>query len=363
MATPFIKELKQFALAIDIVNDTVLKEIEKLLNRYFLNSLQADTYEVRVPARSGTKGEIYLETLWISDNTKGCTSPLYHDRDRKTIRGHTSYSVIHNKPLWIVEKDHNYLKPDGSYIDLWSDVTDLPAYRDWGDLLFRTSIIVPFGSPPIGFLNVEFKRLIEPSSSSQAELKEVAATIEIFYGLYLSRQIQTKNTEKAVQNINVTLSRCPLDKRSLFFAFSKNADPEVVGIIKDELSQISDIRIVNWDEIYESGNIHAQMRKEILGAEYAVCYFSEPTDNEDSEILYVDNPNVVFESGMFHALTSDPNGRSNWIPIREEKSTSPPFDFAADRLLIVKRTAQEKLDEKKFRVSFKRRLESLIQDL
>lgn len=360
MPTPFIKELKQFALAIDIVNETVLRDIGNLLDNYFMNSLQADTYEVRVPAQSGTNGEIYLTTLWTGNKGKRCTSPLY--RDDKTIRGHTSYAVIHNKPLWITAENNDYLTPDGNYVDLWSNVTNLPAYRDWGDTLFRTSIILPFGSPPIGFMNVEFRRLIEPSPSSQGELREVAEIIEIFYGLYLSRQTQTRNTEKAVQNINVILSRCPLEKSSLFFAFPNNADPEVVGIIKDELSQIPEIRIVNWDEIYEAGNIHAQMRKEILGADYAVCYFSEPTDSKDSEILYVDNPNVVFESGMFHALTSNQDGQSSWIPIREQKSSSPPFDFAADRLLIVKRNAQQKLNERQFRGDFQRRLESLIQD-
>ena len=59
MSTPVIKEVKQFALAVDIVNETVLRDIDNLLDNYFVNSLQADTYDVRVPVQSGTNGEIY----------------------------------------------------------------------------------------------------------------------------------------------------------------------------------------------------------------------------------------------------------------------------------------------------------------
>ena len=362
MTTPFIKELKQFALAVDIVNGTVLKNIESLLDNYFKKSLKANAYEIRVPAQAGTRGEVYLETLWSSINDK-FTSPLYDNNG--SIRGHTSYAVINNKPLWVKSKDNSCLKPEGDYVDLWSKVTDLPSYRDWGEMSLRTSIILPLGSPPIGFMNVEFKRLLEPSSIAKEELKEVAEIIEIFYRLYKSHQIQTNNTERAVKNIKVKLSRCPLEQSSLFFAFSKNADSEVVGIIKSELSQFSEIRVVYWDDMHDAGNIHVQMTQEILDAEYGVCYFSEPKDkdNEDTEILYVDNPNVVFEAGMFHALTSNQKGRSSWIPIREEKSGNIPFDFAADRLLIIKRNAKQKLNEQELRSDIKRRLKSLIEEV
>ena len=62
---------------------------------------------------------------------------------------------------------------------------------------------------------------------------------------------------------------------------------------------------------------------------------------------------------MFHALTSNQDGQSNWIPIREEKSSSSPFDFAADRMLIVNRNAQQKLNEQQFRLDIKKRLDFL----
>ena len=58
---------------------------------------------------------------------------------------------------------------------------------------------------------------------------------------------------------------------------------------------------------------------------------------------YDDNANVVFEAGMLHARTlvsSDTEGGepAGWIPVREKASPDPPFDFAAERILVVPRT-------------------------
>ncbi len=59
---------------------------------------------------------------------------------------------------------------------------------------------------------------------------------------------------------------------------------------------------------------------------------------------FEDNPNVLFEAGMFqmlHQLRDDPADSevARWIPVREaeELTTDIPFDFAADRIVIVPR--------------------------
>lgn len=77
MPTSFTKELKQFALSVDIVNKAILNHVGNLLSDYFRNSLQANTYEVRVPVASGTIGERYLGTLWSCDG-KRFTTPLHN---------------------------------------------------------------------------------------------------------------------------------------------------------------------------------------------------------------------------------------------------------------------------------------------
>lgn len=355
MLSSFAKELKQFSLSVDIVNDTVLNHIGTLLEDYFKNSLQANTYEIRVPVASGTTGERYLGTLWSCDGQQ-FTTPLHYEDG--SIRGHTSYAVLYNKPIWVVASDKGYLQPDGEYLDLWSNVKDLPKYRGWGDQNLRTSIIVPFGSPAIGFLNVEFSNYLEPTISAQEDFQEIARSVEILYQLCHAYQTQAKNTEKAVRSINTRVSRSPLLKATIFFAFPSRADSEIIGIVKSILANYSEsLDVVSWDEMQGAGNIHAQMRKAIVTAEYGICYFSQPNESSNQ---FVDNPNVVFEAGMFHALTSSSDGESRWIPIREEHSGTPPFDFAADRILNIRRNTEGKLNKQAIQAELSKRLEALL---
>jgi hypothetical protein len=63
---------------------------------------------------------------------------------------------------------------------------------------------------------------------------------------------------------------------------------------------------------------------------------------------------------MFHALTSSSGGQSRWIPLREEHSGAPPFDFAADRLLKIGRNSNGQLNEQAFRSEIKKRLNALL---
>lgn len=355
MPSPFVKELKQFALTVDIVNEDVLRQTESLLKNYFEESLNVSAYEIRISASSGTQGERYLSTLW-SCSGKKFTTPLFYDDG--SVRGHTSYAVLNDKPLWIVSEDKSYLQPGGEYRELWSNVDDLPEYREWPDSRFRTSIIVPLGSPSIGFLNLEFDDEFEPIESAKEELSEIAEAITILCQLCDTYRLQIENTQRAVKNIDTAIPRNPLFKPSIFFAFSSQADLEVVGIIKDAIASCSaTLNVVNWDEMYDSGNVHAHMREAIISAEYGICYFSQPDLQSN---LFVDNPNVIFEAGMFHALTSSVDGKSRWIPIREENSSAPPFDFAADRLLNVHRDSTGKLNSQAFRAEIAKRLEALL---
>jgi hypothetical protein len=355
MPTSFAKELKQFALSVDIVNEAILNHVGNLLGDYFRNSLQASTYEIRVPAASGIIGERYLGTLWSCDGQR-FTTPLYNDDG--SVRGHTSYAVLNNKPMWIVANDRGYLMPNGEYKDLWSQAKDLPQYRGWGEKQFRTSIIIPFGSPCIGFINLEFLNYFEPTIAAQEEFKEIAKSVEILYQLCNAHRSQTENTENAVRSINTRVPRSPLLKATLFFAFSSRADLEVIGIVKEVLASYSTtLDIISWDEMQGSGNIHAQMREAIVTAEYGICYFSQP---DLATNLFVDNPNVIFEAGMFHALTSSPSGQSRWIPIREECSGAPPFDFAADRLLNIRRNTEGNLNSQAFRSEISKRLKAVL---
>jgi hypothetical protein len=359
MATQFVRELKQFALAVDIVNTEVLSEIGHLLGKYFRESLKADMYEVRVNAPAGTQGERFLRTIWSHDDQE-YTTPLLRD-DGKTPRGHTEYAVLHNKPLWIVSVGGGYLDRSQEYEDLWSKVTDLPAYRGWPNEKYSTSIIIPIGKPAIGFLNLEFCQRLDLCSSAKDELQQVSDIIEIFYRLHEAYLTQAHNTNNAIRNLNAWVSHSPLLKPTLFFAFSSRADEAVVGVVKQVLADYSEeLTIVHWDEISTLGNINLKIRNIIVSAVYGICYFSEPA-TVTKEDCYLDNPNVLFEAGMFHALTSDSEGQTRWLPIREKNAPPIPFDFATDRMLVVPRQNNSYLNEQSFRNAFRKHLNSLLQ--
>jgi hypothetical protein len=77
-------------------------------------------------------------------------------------------------------------------------------------------------------------------------------------------------------------------------------------------------------DIADSGAITAQIADKIVKSRFGICYFSEP-GQQPSQHKYVDNPNVIFEAGMLHALINSPDAPpSGWIPVREDDSPPPP---------------------------------------
>jgi hypothetical protein len=95
---------------------------------------------------------------------------------------------------------------------------------------------------------------------------------------------------------------------------------------------------------------------------YGICYFSEP-DPSDGGHKYVDNPNVIFEAGMLHALINTPDAPpSGWIPVREDDSPAAPFDFADQRIERVPRDQDGQVVEERLRAQVQRRIVALLRD-
>lgn len=357
MATAFIEELHQFALAIDIVNDAILKDVGIKLKEYFRNVLRVQTFEIRMFAPPSPEGERYLRTLWNSEDREFTTPLCKNGR----LRGHTEYAVKNSCRLWIVPDGGEHLSPDGKYRNLLvSGPVDLPPYRSWPrGRKFVTSIIMPIGQPALGYLNLEKEERVTPFPEALEELQRVVDCIEIFYRLSQSHAIQVDNTDRAIRNLKVPEQprRCPLEPVVLFFAYSGQADAKVIEIINEVLKTFKRrLRIIDWNEMKASGNVNAQINTAIRNARFGICYLSEP-DRDAGH--YRDNPNVLFEAGMFHALHTDSVGQSRWIPIREANSDPIPFDFAAERILEVPRT-DGKIDEKELRTNLEGRIEKLL---
>ena len=70
---------------------------------------------------------------------------------------------------------------------------------------------------------------------------------------------------------------------------------------------------------------------------------------------------------MLHARTTaaadaDGGERAGWIPDREQESPPPPFDFAAERIVLVPRSRTGDLNESRLREMLHRRIEALLSE-
>ena len=120
------------------------------------------------------------------------------------------------------------------------------------------------------------------------------------------------------------------------------------------------LRVIQWNRIDDSDTITVQLAEAITTSRFGLCYLSEPQGASGN---YIDNQNVLFEAGMLHALTAlSIHERSGWIPLREAQSPPPPFDFAGDRIEIVPRTGDGRLNEDLFRTRLSARLRRLLPE-
>ena len=119
---------------------------------------------------------------------------------------------------------------------------------------------------------------------------------------------------------------------------SAQANSDVIDSVLSVLQEdffAARLQVIYWKDMDEPGNINRQLLDAIGSCRYAVCYFSQPGDDG----IYRDNPNVVFEAGMFHGRMDHVSILpASWIPIREQQSETVPFDFAQERLVIPERS-------------------------
>jgi hypothetical protein len=102
-----------------------------------------------------------------------------------------------------------------------------------------------------------------------------------------------------------------------------------------------------------------QLAEIITRSQFGLCYFSEPQRETGG---YKDNPNVVFEAGMLHTTILSNAEPSGWIPLRENKSPPLPFELASERIFVVPRTADGRLNEELFHVRLRARIQLLLAD-
>ncbi len=402
MADDWPFRFRQFTLSIDAVDDATVENVKALLKDYFCTNLKAsffrilmDGFKIRVDGLE----RACLRTVW-SEIAQGDLADSRPDipilNQSGDCTSQTSYAYYHRAPLWITAEDDITLaeaaRSSSPCVDSWSQVDDLPAYGDYGKADAKTSVIIPleYDGRLFGVVNLEFRDRLEITEYGKWTLKAVTESLGRVVWLHQTHRSQRKDTGKAFRELQdlYRLVSSPLEPRTVFVSCSERADQEVIEIILRVLGRFEPLfQIKHWKEEAMSGSISEQVRKDIRTCEFGVCYLSERLDEQNlppgssdhwgkfvkemrkSGFLFADNPNVLFEAGMLqmlHELRSSPQpGLSNWIPIREAPGLTPsmPFNFAGDRIVMVPRNEDARLNAQQFEESFENAVTTLVQAL
>jgi hypothetical protein len=359
----FAGELLYFAESIDIVDDTTFRDVRDLVWQYLKDQLDAEYFEIM--CRTSVADQIVLKAHWSSrddglawsvrDRDGAYTNPIAAAYDR-------------NIPMWLVSPSNSPLAESEKIEDQWSRAADLPAYRPFVARPIKTAVAVPLARPAgYGVCYLETRERVGFTEVGKDELLKLGEALGIVLELNSLNRIQSRLTREAIRELREILESSEFPKLArprLFFAFSDRGDRAVIEVVKSVLREFGgrlDVR--DWDQMADAGNVPTQITHSITRSRFGVCYLSEPIGGPADG--YIDNPNVVFESGMLQAQTSaymSEGEATGWIPIRERNSPQAPFDFASERMLIVPRSATGQLDERKLRDELARRVRSLLRE-
>jgi hypothetical protein len=345
----FAGQLKHFAKSVDIVDDDVFDRVRQLIYKYVRSELEAAYFELA--REQDIDGHSGLRMFWSSEDRD---HNWRLQNDDQTYVNCITRAVAVDRPMWVVGTDKTPLVEAQTYEDLWSRGTDLPRHKPSVDHPIKTLVVVPLRRRRVlGAYYFESPAYIGITDVAKKELMQLADSLAILFELYEAHKSRTRMTGEAIFDLQETLESARFPKLTMphfFVAFSKRADPRVRTVIRETLDKFSDrLEFTDWTQIGDSGNINAQIAREIVRSRFGICYLSEPAEDA-GEHGFVDNPNVVFESGMLHALTSAnaaTNGAepSGWIPMREGDSAQAPFDFAAERTIEIPRSANGEVNE------------------
>jgi hypothetical protein len=361
--TSFGDYLQQFARSVDIVDENTIEQVRRLVYNYVEKELGAAYFSLVTETK--VDGKPALQTFWS-------TADESHTTTIRTSEGkygsQLSVAFDQHHPLWIVDEQQRPLRLCDEYLDLWSGARGLPKYkapkvnRD-----MRTSIVVPLvhWGNVLGVMYLESTSYLDITDVAKDELSLFSDALAILFDLHRANRAQIQGTKDAISGLQAILRENTfphLTKPQIFVASSQRADDEVRGVIQEVLDEFSTIlTVVQWDRIERSGSITTQLIEQIATSRFGICYFSEPAP--DGQTGFVDNPNVLFEAGMLHSLTNSPVGRpTGWLPVREKTSPRIPFDFAAERILEVPRSAKGEINEQKLRNELRKRIEALLSE-
>jgi hypothetical protein len=360
-ASTFARNLRNFARSVGVVDERMIDKVQGLVSEYVRDELEAAYFEVMQD--TVVDGRPALRTSWSTENRDSIA--LIRDSDGGGYASLASLSFDQRRPLWIVSQDHGPLRRSADHVDLWSGVVDLPAYSAPTNRDTRTLIAVPLVlfSRATGVMHLESMGFLGITEPATEELSLLAEAIAILLSLRQAERMRASLSQDAIMDLTETLhvARFPrLAKPTVFISHSSQADPQVVSMIHEVLDEYSSlVKVIDWSAISSP----AQLVDQIVRSRFGIFYLSEPAKDESvSGSRFVDNVSVVFQAGMMHSLTQSASAPAGWIPMREQDSPHPPFDFAVERIQLIPRTARGELHEARLREELRRRLGALLRD-
>lgn len=367
----FAGQLTHFAESVDIVDDARFDNVRDLVYRYVGNQLGGEYFEL-LRQESGGNGDrqLFLRTFWSSAERQHVW-PIRSDDGGYT--NPVTDAFDNERSMWIVSPEKDPLDQAEQHHDLWSNTPNLSRYQPSSNQPIRTVVILPLSlQRRYGVYCFESSRYIEITDAARLELRRLADALAMLYRLWEVNKIQLAGTDHAIGDLRELLRQAKfprLAKPHFFVAFSHKADETVKLIIRDALNEFAaKLEYTDWTQMDAAGNINTQIAAEILESRFGICYLSEPDEDSPAGAhQYRDNPNVVFEAGMLHARTTaaadtDGGEPAGWIPVREQESPPPPFDFAAERIVQVPRSRTGDLNESRLREVLRRRIEALLRE-
>lgn len=343
MSETFGFRLKRFALAVDIVDDEIFRQMWALILEYVSPHLRPSYWALLA------EGHVNKEPGLVARDCSLAPKPAFSLRVADgSYNGLAAYAYLEGKALWVVGTDQQALGPESPLRDEWSGATDIPPFDRAAAEGIRTVILIPirWKGRRLGLLDLQSREHHELTGRIAAELQNLADTLAVLMPLCEVNQERREHTLEAINLHYKALKEepwPPLTKPQIFVASSARADAAVMGLIRDVLAGFEDrVRIHYWKESSESGNITTALMKQIQASQFGLCYFSEPVLGMQPAHEFTDNENVVFEAGMLHALTSSGHATpTGWIPVREASSPPAAFDFAQERMIIVRRVGRD----------------------
>lgn len=393
MTIRFLTELQNFADAAYPIDDHSLDAIWNLVCTFLSEIAEIDYFEVlQVELQKNgpclTTAHI-LKKYWTysSDPNAKPKPDSFAIRTKGQGRYHdqTAYSFAENVKLWVQEKSHGALATEGAvFVNHWPGESKpkskpLPpyyAYTGWVNT--KTQIVIPLVvRVPIGIIVLETQSIYPYNERLAETFMGIANSLAAILSTHAACEISKAGTKSALSAVAKGYDTTkkndkehPLVEPSLFLASGKDADQEVMGIIMEIVSKFhKTVRLNFWQDWTNSDEIHSELMKSVTRADFGICYLSEPLHEDSGSAKYRDNPNVLFEAGMLHALTSSGVGESfstpvEWLAVREEASPKIPFDFGNRNILVVPRLDDgktNKLNRQAFSKELTKRLQKMLK--